>query len=148
MSRLLPAGLHRLARFGMAGIAATLFYFAIVNALVLAAGVEPVTASVAGYFISLVLSYSLQSRFAFRASGDSFPQIARYLLTALAGLGISWGVMVLVSSVLQWPYLVGALAVCVLIPAANYIVFSTWVFRHAPGPEAGSSTDRGPGHER
>jgi ATP-dependent exoDNAse (exonuclease V) beta subunit len=33
MSRLLPAGLHRLARFGMAGIAATLFYFAIVNAL-------------------------------------------------------------------------------------------------------------------
>jgi putative flippase GtrA len=128
MSAVLPAALHRIIRFSMAGLAATFFYFVLANVFVLGAGLEPTTASVSAYLTALALSYLLQSTFAFRVAGHSAAQITRFTLTSAAGLIISFGTMWLVTEVLEQPYIYGALAVCVLIPAVNFIAFSRWVF--------------------
>jgi len=150
LSTFLPTKLHRLVRFSMAGAATTLFYFAIVNALVLAVGTAPVAASVIGYLTAIAMAYGLQSRFTFRTDSDSGDQITRFLITSFAGLAFSYGVMVVVSGLLHWHYLIGTLAVCMLIPVGNYLVFSIWVFRHRPAVGSGSSTstEKASDHER
>ncbi|WP_144379110.1 GtrA family protein [Mesorhizobium amorphae] len=141
----LPSGLHRVFRFGLAGAASTLVYFVLVNALVLVAGTSPVTASVISYLGSLFLSYALQSRFAFRVKSDSGSQMARFMLTSLCGLCMSFAIMILVNDVLKAPYIVGALAICVLIPTVNYLIFRIWVFRPdhdlIPAPESRNRSD-------
>jgi putative flippase GtrA len=124
----LPPSLHRVVRFGLAGLVSTLAYFLLINALVLAAGMPPVAASVCAYLLSLGISYLLQSRFTFRVNADSVGQVARFVITSLAGLIVSWCVMAITIDVLTWPYFVGAVAICVLIPLVNFFVFRGWVF--------------------
>lgn len=121
-------GAARLARFGLAGLMATFFYFVLVNGFVLIWALEAVTASVLAYLLAMLFSYAAQSRFTFRVTDDHGGQVARFVITSLFGLGVSYGVMVLCKDLLNFPYIVGAVAVCVLIPLANYLVFKHWVF--------------------
>ena len=124
----LPERLQEVLRFGAAGIASTLFYFAAIAALLAGTGLRPVLASALAYLLALGLSYLLQSRFAFRAATDSTAQVARFVVTAFVGLAFSSGAMFVVTAVLSWPGIAGAAIVCVLIPVANYLVFRSWVF--------------------
>src|SRR5690606_20004424 len=86
--RVLPAKLHQLTRFGVAGILATLLYFVLTNGIVIFGGVDPVAASIYGYLLSLIFSYLMQSRFAFRVTGDRPGQVLGFVVTSLAGLAI------------------------------------------------------------
>jgi putative flippase GtrA len=86
--------------------------------------------------LSLGISYLLQSRFTFRVNADSVDQVARFVITSLAGLVVSWCVMAITVDVLSWPYFVGAAAICVLIPFVNFFVFRGWVFGMRKGAEA------------
>jgi putative flippase GtrA len=124
----LPPSLHRIARFGLSGVVATLIYFMLTNLLVLVVGMPATAASVGAYLLSLGVSYLLQSRFTVRVKGDSVDQIARFVITSLAGLLISWCAMAITVDVLAWPYVIGAAVVCVLIPVANFFIFRGWVF--------------------
>lgn len=124
----LPPSLHRVARFGISGAAATLVYFLLTNVLVIAAGLLPTVASVCAYLLSLGISYLLQSRFTFQANTDSLDQMTRFVITSLAGLVIAWCVMAITVDVLAWPYFAGAAVICVLIPVANFFIFRGWVF--------------------
>ncbi len=124
----LPPSLHRVARFGLSGLVATLVYFLLTNVLVLAAELPPTPASVCAYLLSLSVSYLLQSRFTFRANAGSLDQMTRFVITSLAGLLIAWCVMAITTDVLTWSYFIGAAVVCVLIPVANFYLFRGWVF--------------------
>lgn len=126
--RFLPAKVHQILRFGVAGLVSTLFYFVASAALVVFGEVQPVQASVLAYFLSLGVSYGLQSRFTFRQGNDSTTQIVRFLITALLGLAISYTLVFLTTEVLHWGYVVGNIAVCVVIPMANYFALKLWVF--------------------
>ncbi|MEH2511972.1 putative flippase GtrA [Nitrobacteraceae bacterium AZCC 1564] len=133
-----PRSLHRLVRFGLSGIAATLFYIALTNVLVLALHVPPVTASVCAYILSIGVSYILQSRFTFQVGRDSFDQIAKFVVTSIAGLAVSWCVMAWSTNLMAWPYFVGATIVCFLIPVANFFMFRGWVFAVGRSAEVSS----------
>lgn len=128
LTAVLPVSLHRVVRFGLAGLVATVLYFLLTNALVLVGGMPPVAASVGAYLLSLGASYLLQSRFTFRVNTDSVDQVARFIITSLAGLFLSWCVMAIAVDVLSWPYVIGAAAICVLIPIVNFFMFRGWVF--------------------
>ncbi|HTM76303.1 MAG TPA: GtrA family protein [Devosia sp.] len=141
----MPERLHQVARFGIAGGSATLFYLVVATALVMLGHVQPVPASIAAYLLSLGLSYGLQSRFTFRQGSDSTSQVVRFLVTALVGLALSYGLVYLASDVLHWWSVIGNIAVCIFIPIANYFVFKLWVFM----PETPSATiqPQGPRNE-
>jgi putative flippase GtrA len=135
---LVPQSMHRLIRFGLSGVATTLFYFALTNVLVLALHVQPVTASVCAYILSIGVSYLLQSRFTFQVRGDSFDQVAKFVVTSIAGLIVSWCVMAWSTDLMAWPYFVGAAMVCFLIPVVNFFVFRGWVFAVRKNAEVSS----------
>lgn len=136
--RFVPQSLHRLVRFGLSGATTTLFYFVLTNVLVFALHVPPVAASVCAYLLSIGVSYLLQSRFTFQTGQDSFDQIAKFVVTSVAGLIVSWCVMAWSTNLMAWPYFVGAAIVCFLIPVANFFVFRGWVFAVRKSAEVGS----------
>ncbi|MET4450289.1 GtrA family protein [Bradyrhizobium sp. RT3b] len=125
---LIPTSVGLALRFGLTGVTTTLLYFVITNAFVLFFAVQPIVSSIGSYVISVVISYFMQSRFTFGLCDDSFDQVARFVLMSLAGLVVSWCVMALTVSLLQWPYLIGAVGVCVTIPVLNFFLMRGWVF--------------------
>ena len=118
----------RIVRFGAAGLTATLCYFLLANAFASWVGMPPLSASVAAYLVSLVVSYLLQSRYTFGVKQDSVGQMGRFILTAVAGFALCWLITHVTVAVLSWPYLAATVLICVLIPVANYFVFKGWVF--------------------
>ncbi len=118
----------RIVRFGAAGLVATLCYFVLANAFLIWGDMPPQAASVAAYLASLVVSYLLQSRFTFGVKQDSVAQMSRFVVTAMAGLGLSWLIVYVTVTRLSWPYLAATVMICILIPIANYFVFKGWVF--------------------
>ncbi|MGH1418072.1 MAG: GtrA family protein [Hyphomicrobiaceae bacterium] len=123
-----PAQGSELLRFCTSGIAATLFYFVIVNLLIYGPGLTPVVSSTLAYLMALGVSYFLQARYTFRIDSDSFDQVVKFLLSAIVGIGLSSGVMYLATHTLQCPALIASIIVCILIPISNYFVFKFWVF--------------------
>jgi putative flippase GtrA len=142
----LPPSLHRVGRFGLSGLVATLIYLLLINVLVMAAGMAPTVASVCAYLLSLGMSYLLQSRFTFQVSADSVEQMTRFVVTSLAGLVIAWCVVAITVNVLAWPYFIGAAIVCIVIPVANFFIFRGWVFAthkaEDASPSAGSHDEQ------
>lgn len=118
----------QVVRFGISGLSSTVVYFVVTIALVQLAQMEPITASVVGYAVSLVFSYLLQSRFTFRVTSDSGAQMVKFLVTSLFGFAVSYGSMRYFTGTLGLPYFVGALVVCVVLPVANFLIFKRWVF--------------------
>ena len=133
LTLLTPSPLHLVVRFGVSGVTTTLVYFFLANAFVLLLGMAPVVASVSAYLLSIVISYLLQSRFTFRVNSDSVDQVVRFVVTSLAGLAASWCGVAFTVVVLEWPYLIGTLLVCALVPAINFFVFRGWVFAMREG---------------
>jgi putative flippase GtrA len=140
LGAILPPSLHRLARFVLSGIVATLVYFMLTNMLVLAIGLAPTAASVCAYLLSIAVSYVLQSRFTFRVNADSVDQMVRFIVTSLVGLGIAWCAMAVTTGVSAGSYVIGATVVCVLIPVANFFIFRGWVFVRREADDALPST--------
>ncbi|MDI1264415.1 MAG: GtrA family protein [bacterium] len=128
LAMLTSSPLQLALRFGVSGVTTTLIYFFLTNALVLVFGISPVASSVSSYLVSVVISYLLQSRFAFRVKDDGFDQIVRFVVTSLAGLAVSWCVMAFAVGLMHWPYLWGAIGVCVVVPILNFFVLRGWVF--------------------
>lgn len=120
--------LPRIVRFGAAGLVATLCYFVLANSFAAWDGMSPVSASLAAYLASLAVSYLLQSRFTFGVKQDSAAQMSRFVVTSLAGLGLSWVITYVTVTWLSWPFLAATVLICILIPIANYFVFKGWVF--------------------
>ena len=119
--------LQLVARFGLTGLTTTLAYFLLTNVFVLLFKMAAVSSSVCAYLVSVAISYLLQSRFTFRVNGDSLDQVARFLLTSLAGLMISWCMMGF-TVLMQLPYWIGAISVCAIVPIMNFFVMRGWVF--------------------
>lgn len=122
------SSMRLIMRFGVSGVTTTLAYFVLTNAFVLSRMMTPVLSSVCAYVISVAISYLMQSCFTFRVAGHSFDQVARFVVMSLAGLVVSWCVMALSVDLLHWPYLTGAIGVCVIIPVLNFFLLRGWVF--------------------
>ena len=120
---------QRIIRDGMAGIVATAIYFACVWLLVDVFGFGPVAAAVIATMIVIVTSYVINRAFVFetnRAHGSAF---TRFVLASLLGIAANTGLMYLATTVLSWPYLVGAALTVLVVPPMNFVVNQFWAFR-------------------
>ena len=121
----------RPARFlviGAAGYGVNVLTFA----LLVAAGVRYVLASVVSYLVSNVLMYLGNRYFTFRLGNDGFwSAYARYLLVGLAVVALNAAVLALfVEGLGLEETLAQALSLLVVTPPA-YVMFKRWTFRLA-----------------
>jgi len=118
----------RLFRFAISGGFTTVAYFLVSNALHYGFMISASTSSALSYAMAVVMSYLLQSRFTFQVKNDSPQQVTRFAVVTLAGLAVSWGLVKALVGFLDQPAWVATLAVCIVIPILNYVLFHIWVF--------------------
>ncbi len=126
----------RLLRFALSGVAATALYAIFVVILLAYTSIRPDLVSAISYLLAVVFSYVLQSRFTFRSNEDSPRQIGTFLAVSLVGLSISYAMMWIFHLWLGFSAFGVAIAICIIIPAVNYIVLKRIVFTTVTPPPA------------
>lgn len=123
--------LAKLARFVVVGVGSGAIYAAVTTALV-AAGIAPVPASIAGYCASVPLSFIGHRQFTFRANGRWTAEALRFVFAQAVNISVTAGSM---RAAVEWlgDWRWGMVAAVVLVPVANFVFMNLWVFRQQRG---------------
>ncbi len=120
---------HRFVRFAVVGVIATATHTAVFAALIELAHIEPVTANAMAFVVAVLVGFALNRSWTFAAHGGAEARLWRYVVGALAGLGVNSAIMYVATHKLQWsPYVGLALALCV-VPPLTFALNQYWVFR-------------------
>jgi len=118
-------------RYGVVGVLGTGLHFGTLALLVEIFGLHPVASSVAGFVVSLAVSYVLNKNWTFgqkhaKAQGG---QMAKYAAVSALGLLLNAAIMTATVEWLRWHYVWGQCAVIFVVPATNYALNRWWTFR-------------------
>jgi len=122
--------MRSLIRFGVAGLLATLTHVSVFVLLVEAFRLRPVVASAPAFLAAVGVSYVLNYRWTFTATGPHRVTLPRFLLVSGAGLLLNLLITWLVVDLLGWWYGLALLAVILVVPLTTYLLSRFWVFRH------------------
>lgn len=127
--------LDRISRFISIGALATITH---VTVATLCARTLPITAQQAnfiGFCCAISLSYFGHARVTFQVGVDYRTQLPRFLVAALAGLGVSSGVTWISYDRLGAPFWLSMVLTAICVPAFSYMLLRLWVFM--PGQRGG-----------
>lgn len=120
--------LEQLIRFAGVGGLATLAHVLVALAVQAALSVTPQQANLAGFAAGFVVSYSGHARLTFGAPLRSGPQLLRFFVLSLLGLGASSLTVHVITAVLGLGFAPAMLAVAVIVPGLTYLAMRFWVF--------------------
>ncbi len=120
--------LKQFLRFAAVGAVATSAHFAVMIALVELARVHPVVATVCGFAVGAVVSYSLNRRFTFETRPAYGRGLAKFLAVIAIGALLNAGIVALV---IDWGlhYLVAQVIATLIVLVWNYAGSRLVVFR-------------------
>lgn len=100
-----PRRFRQFVAFGFAGGITALAHYGLLIVLVEAAGVDPVPATLAGYVLGALVSYTLNRWMTFNATRSHAEAGWRFAIIAAGGFGLTWLLMHLFVARLGLPYL-------------------------------------------
>jgi len=120
---------HQVPLFAVVGACATATHVAVALAARELAHLGPLHANFAGYFAAVGVSYLGNAVLTFRRRAWHGPQIARFAVVSLLGLGLTQGLTWLLVQRLGWPFWAGLGVVAVAVPAFSFALSRAWAFR-------------------
>jgi putative flippase GtrA len=128
----------RLLRFAILGGASTALYIAIVWLGTTALHIRPLLMNVIGYLAVLPVNFVLHRSLTFVSHGAVAVQIRRFLIVHGFNLTTS-SLFYVISDLLDAPLLAPIIAVCVVVPACQFLALDVWVFQrdHDTTPPVG-----------
>ena len=120
--------MNTLLRFGISGIAATLTHVLVFVALVEGLSVAPVPASVPAFCAALLVSYGLNYRWTFAATGEHGVLLPRFVLVSIAGLLVNVSITYAVVDIGGYWYGYALAAVIATVPLLTFLLSKFWVF--------------------
>lgn len=123
-----------ISRFGLAGVANTLFGLTVIAALDLWLGVPSHLANAAGYGAGMVLAFGLNRRFVFRDNAPARATGPRFVVAALGAFALNQLVLALALQVLgatEGARLAAQLAGMGAYTVSLFLACRLWVFRAA-----------------
>ncbi len=117
------------ARHLVAGGTGTVLYIVIVATLVEVADLRPVTAALSSFVCLVVYTYLVNRSWVFQSNGAHQRAVPRFIVVTLVSLLVSIGIMYLVVDVAHIWYGWALLLATLIIPATNFMLNYTWVFR-------------------
>lgn len=130
------AHLASLVTYGCVGVAVSTLYSLSVWAMVEPLGLaRPVVASVLAFCLVSPLSFAAQKYITFRNRPFDPRQPVRFAVMAASSFLMAVGGMYVITNLLKLHYGFGILLAWVLIPLANFIINTIWVFPELPSEE-------------
>lgn len=123
------AGLNRFAAYVAVGAAGTAVQYSILLLGTATGLTTPATASALGAALGAVVNYWLNYRVTFRGAHCHAASIPRFILTALAGVALTWLVMHVMTQQVHAPVLVAQLIATGLSLGMTFTINSAWTFR-------------------
>jgi putative flippase GtrA len=124
-----------LLRFGISGIAATLTHVLVFVALVEGLNVMPVPASVPAFCAALLVSYGLNYRWTFAATGAHGVLLPRFIFVSVMGLIANVSITYAVVDLGGYWYGYALAAVIAVVPGMTFLLSKFWVFGASFGRE-------------
>jgi putative flippase GtrA len=120
--------MHPLIRFGISGVLATLTHIAVFVLFVEWLDVRPLYAAVPAFLAAVGVSYGMNYSWTFAADGPHQVMLPRFVLVALAGLGLNLLITWLIVDVGRYWYGYALVAIVVLVPLMTFSLSKWWVF--------------------
>jgi putative flippase GtrA len=114
-------------RFVLVGGSATLLHYAIMGTLIYLASITAGIASAIGYTLSTFYNYWANSYFTFGGGHSHARSLPRFLVTALAGLGINQ-IVLLAGIYVSLSLAIAQFTATAAVLLWNYRVNATWTF--------------------
>jgi putative flippase GtrA len=130
--------LSQFGRFVIVGGLATAFQYAIMLALTVFGGVQPLVASSVGFVAGAVATYTANRRFTFRSDVDYLAGLHRFAITAGCGLGLNAVVMAAGMDLVGMNYMASQVIASGVVLLWNFQANRLWTFaiRLADSPES------------
>ncbi len=116
-------------KYGIIGVFGTLLQTGTLFLVVEKANGDPLLGSTLGFILSLLFSYTANSRWTFKESERSTSALIKYAVVSCAGLVLNLLILYLFDRVLGWWYGYGQITSIVLVPIHNFILNKTWAFK-------------------
>ncbi len=117
-----------LIRFAISGGLATLTHITVFVLLVESLHMRPLYASVPAFLAAVGVSYVMNYRWTFDAQGPHHVMLPRFVLVALAGLGLNMLITWLVVDVGHYWYGYALAAIVMSVPLVTFSLSKFWVF--------------------
>ncbi len=119
---------RQLLAFGLAGGITALAHYGLLIALVEGAGVDPVPATLAGYVLGALVSYTLNRWLTFDATRSHAQAGWRFAVIAAGGFALTWLLMHLFVARLGLPYLPMQLVTTGLVMVFSFLGHKSFSF--------------------
>ena len=116
-------------RFGWTGIAATLVHTSVFYLLTNLAEWSPPTATVVAFLVAVNVSFFGNHHWTFEHGGGYRDTAPRFVVVALTGSALNFGIMYAVTVWLGGSKHVGLLAVLLIVAPTNFLLNRYWSFR-------------------
>ncbi len=116
-------------RFGLVGSLATLIHVLFFMALTKVLQVHPTIATTIAFAGAVGVSYTLNRRWTFRATGSHAQQLPRFLAIALSCAGLNAAIMHVGVEVLGWSPNHSLLIIILTLPVLSFSLQRQWGFR-------------------
>lgn len=123
--------MHRFSQvisYGWIGIVTAIAHYGVLVGLVELGGISPVPATLAGYLVGAVVSYTLNRHFTFSTQRSHVEAGWRFLAIAGLGFAATWGLMTVFVNWLRWPYLPMQIITTLLVMAVSFTGHKFWSF--------------------
>jgi putative flippase GtrA len=114
--------------FGWIGIVTAAAHYGVLVGLVELGGVRAVPATLAGYLVGAVVSYTLNRRFTFSTERTHAEAGWRFLAIAGLGFAATWALMTVFVDWLGLPYLPMQVVTTLLVMAISFTGHKFWSF--------------------
>ena len=119
-----------LARFAVSGGISAAAYYGVAWLVAEGLGWPLGMAGFIGYLVSMPIAYGLHRSYTFQSQGTIVKESSRFGVSSLLGIGLSTVLPVALTH-LHLSVAVAFALTCVLVPIANYLLLSRWVFATA-----------------
>ena len=119
---------RRLVRFASVGLLSTLVYSVLYAAIKESFNLSILVTTIVAFGSAMVVSFLGHKYFTFRTKGNLSGQVIRYLIVYVCGLIVAYYVMEICTNVYKLHYILGILAVDIVVPAVTFVLMLIFVF--------------------
>lgn len=130
----MPA-VRRLVSFAIVGGFTTLLYAGLAALFSLQWHWPAVLGSAVAYTICALVSYAGNRIVTFQSAAPVAAEASRFVLTSIFGYTLAALIPLVLTDIAKFDATISICAVCITIPAANYIILSRFVFARSAGEQ-------------